>query len=255
MSSVLAKDNKVLACSSTLWVPYNWETAATVEGAGITIARQFFMTQGVELELIVLGSWARCLKYVEIGTIDIAIAAYKTPERTAFGRYVEEAFGIDALRIYANQNKPVIFDKIEELSAFRGGGVRGDSYGEQFDIFKKTLSYLQWSEVNQAEQNVKKLIQGRLDYTLMTPWTMKVLLLQLTKEKLLPQETKIIATGKPVNQNGLHFLFSKKSNKYKDFGKRMSLFIKELKTSGKMEQIINDSFEAYTSQQNIKASH
>lgn len=249
-STLAAKHNKVTACSSTLWVPFNWEAKTTIEGAGSTVAKRFFKTQDVTLELVVMGSWARCLKSVETGTIDLAIAAYKTPERASFGHYVEEEIAFDNVRIYINQNKPITFDKLEDLNALQGGGRRGDSYGEQFDNFKKTLSALQWSEVNQPEQNVKKLLLSRLDYILMNPWNMEVILSQLAAEGALPEFTNIVAIGKPITHNGLYFLFSKKSNRYKDFGKEMALFIKVLKTSGKMEKIITDSFDAYKTRLN-----
>lgn len=92
------------------------------------------------------------------------------------------------------------------------------------------------------EQSIRKLALGRVDYIVSNPWIMKSLPIKLKKQKLIAEHKNFVTVGEIIDQNALYILFSKKSNKYKDFGNEMSTYIKELKATGKMDQIINHSF-------------
>jgi polar amino acid transport system substrate-binding protein len=247
----LANSITVRACSSIIWVPFNWEADGTIEGVGVEVAKQFFTEQKTELQLVVLNSWVRCLKFVEAGEIDLAIAAYKTEQRAQYAVYVEDAIGYDVMRMIVNNSSDLTFTSFNELRPYRGGGVIGDSYGEQFDTFKKTLDAQHWQEVSRVEQNLSKLAVGRIDYAPMNPWNMEVLLLQLKREKLIASNVQLKAVGEPMAHNGLYYMFSKKSNRYKDFGIAMNSFIKQLKSSGKMDEIFDRSFEQYKASVNV----
>lgn len=93
----IANVSTINPCSSIQGIPFNWETENTLEGADSVVVKLFFIGKGIDVEFLTLGSWARCLKSVEFGTIDIAIAAYKAPERTKYGIFVEEIIGVDYL--------------------------------------------------------------------------------------------------------------------------------------------------------------
>lgn len=237
----------VLVCSSILWMPFNWESKNTIKGAGSVIVQQFFAQQDKAFKLVALGSWARCLKSAQMGSMDMVIAAYKTDERLAWATYVEEPIAQDTINIYINENNPIEVNTLEDLSRYVGGGVIGDSYGKKFDQLKLKLKPHQWIVVNRAEQNIQNLARGRLDYTLMNPWNLQLSLSKLLNDKTLPQNTRFITAGQPVSNNQLYFLFSNKS-KHKTLAKPMAEFIKQLKQSGQMEKIINNSFKDYKAQ-------
>ncbi len=228
-----------------MWIPFNWETETQVKGVGSDIASKFFFLQKVELELIVLGSWARCLKFVETGEIDIAIAAYKTKARERFGIYVAEEIGFDAMKIYIRDGENIQFNSFNDLKQYRGGGVRGDSYGEKFDTFKLSLSERQWTEVNSAQQNVGKLILQRVDYIPMNPWNLEVIMLKLKQQGVYHGDTKLVSVGEPIDHNGLYYLFSKKSDKYKVYGEELANYLKKLKSSGEIDEIFERNFKDY----------
>ena len=236
---------KVSACSSQLWMPFNWEAGGSLEGAAVNVAQWFFDSRKVELERVVMGSWARCLKSIEEGRVDLAIAVYKTPERQVFGDYVAEPMAFDTVKIYVNRDRPIEFDKLTELAQFRGAGVRGDSYGLEFDRFKQQLSPPNWTETNRAMQNVQRLMLGRIDYTLMNPWNLKLIFLQLAEDGEETHNKIVEVKGHDISHNGLYFLFSKKSNRFPEFGTKMAQYIRDLKSSGDMEAIISASFNTF----------
>jgi hypothetical protein len=50
----------------------------------------------------------------------------------------------------------------------------------------------------QAEQNIGQLLLGRLDYMLMNPWNIEVLLNEMKKPQKVPLDAKIKVIGEPI---------------------------------------------------------
>ncbi|WDD97513.1 substrate-binding periplasmic protein [Thalassomonas actiniarum] len=236
---------KVTACTSTLFVPFNWETTTSLEGATIEVAKRFFKKERVELELLPLNSWARCLKLAESGKIDLVLGAYKTTERQLWGDYIEEFIALDIVQLFKNKNKQLHFEALDSLQQFRGGGIFENSYGESFDTFIQNLSPTQWQKVARPEQVLTQLAFNRIDYAPMNRWNMEVLMFTLKQQDKVPADTEIIPIGKTIHSNELYFLFSKKAGRYREFHQKMNAFIKDMKSRGEIQKLLNKSLTRY----------
>ncbi|WDE10255.1 substrate-binding periplasmic protein [Thalassomonas haliotis] len=245
LSPVALATEKVTACTSTLFVPFNWETSTSLEGASIELAKLFFKKEQVELELIRVNSWARCLKQVETGKIDLVLGAYKTPERQLWGDYIDEIIARDIIQLFKNKNRQLDFSALNSLHHFRGGGIIGNSYGGVFDTFIASLSPKQWQEVIRPEQLIAQLAYNRIDYAPMNRWNMEVLLLKLKQQGQIPTETEIIPVGKVIHSNELYFVFSKKTGRYREFQQKMNAFMQEMKTRDEIQKLLDKSLARY----------
>ena len=104
ISSALAADKVLTACSSPNWVPSNWETKTGIDGLFVDVLDHFALHSDFQIQYSGVGSWARCLKLVETGEIDIALGAYKTSERQVWGEY-SDVISLDTTRIFSLENK------------------------------------------------------------------------------------------------------------------------------------------------------
>ena len=85
------------------------------------------------------------------------------------------------------------------------GAVRGFTYSEEFfDAVKKYN--LKTVVVNKDIQNIKKLLKGRIDITILNPNVFKV----LTKEFTPEEKGKLTSHSKPLLKNLVYPLFSRK---------------------------------------------
>ncbi len=235
----------VTACSSTNWVPYNWETKDSLEGGAIKLLQQFFRQQKINFEARKVGSWARCLKLVESGEIDIVIGAYKSNVRAAWGHYVSEPMGFDDIYIFIKQGSKIKYDTLDDLAQYRGGGVIGDIYGATFDNFKAKLPADKWSETTTYYNNIKKVLAQRIDYLPSASWNTKSMLFHMKNTKEIPINAELEQVGQPIQSNPLYFIVSKKSRKYAQFGEALSRFIKVKKEAGEIDTLLRTAFEDF----------
>ncbi len=167
--------------------------------------------------------WARALKMTETGKADAIFTAYKNPERETFLDYSKSVIVHQTVYFYRKKGSSINYDgDLKKLRPYRIGVVSTISYGKKFDEAK---SMLQLDRVNKLEQNIKKLMIGRIDLTLSNAYVgdyeLKKMSLQDQIEKIPTQIQSIpsyIAFSKVKKLTALRNQFDIELEKMKQSG-------------------------------------
>ena len=68
----------------------------------------------------------------------------------------------EEVALFINRQHPVQFERLEDLTRYRGGLLFGESYGVAFDRMVAAHDNIEW--VSDSGQNFGKLIRGRIDF-------------------------------------------------------------------------------------------
>lgn len=158
----LASARSLLACGHPSYPPVSWHSQGELVGLAPQVVRQLFAELGYEVRMLALGNWKRCLLEAQQGRVDIVVAAYRTRMREAWMGFTEEALVADPIVLFTRRDKPVRFDRWEDLQGRTVGLLLGDSFGDRFDSFAEQHLNIEW--VSSGEQNFIKLAQGRIDF-------------------------------------------------------------------------------------------
>ncbi len=210
--------------------PYAWIEGNNMVGVGMDILHAFFDELKIELEPR-LYPWARSLLYAKSGKIDALLTIFYTEERTKFMEFPEHYLDIDVC-VIVPKGKTFKFEKWDDLIGKRGVGIRGDSQGNDFDIFDKQK--LKMNRVTYIEQAFKMLESDRKDYFI---YVKETALIEAAKVGYID---KIEILPVPVTSQKLYITFSKKS-KYAKYVPALSEKIKLWKSNGKIEKWYKDA--------------
>ena len=187
------------------WQPYQFKKQQhQISGLDNDILRQVISEMNCGLNFT-QRPWQRGLVELQQGKIHIASGASKTPERQQFALfsipYRQETVALVSLKSIAAQS----LAEITQLS-LRVGVSRGYYYGEKLNrlIAKDHPSKLHFEEAGNDQQNLDKLLSGRVDAILIDPLVANDL---LTRRQLQSEpELNHIA----IEQSPIYFMFSKK---------------------------------------------
>jgi len=179
--------------------------------------------------------WVRAMLYIEKNIDDASSAWYWNEERSKKFYFSDPVF-IEQQVFFYLKDKPFSWKVMEDLKDKEIGAVIGYYYG---DSFKKgeELNFLQISRVPSDEQNLKKLLLGRIDVLVASLFVGK----ELLRTKFSAKEmSKVTYHPQPVNDGPLHLIFNKNTKGYE----WMIIFnrgLGKLKASGQYDQIINNA--------------
>lgn len=137
--------------------------------------------QGIEVELIQLlfqrlglrprfvgMPWARCLKSVEDGEVDLISGVLRLPEREGTMHFLEPAYKTSSNKVfYVRRGQGPVLRRCEDLAGLTVGVVRGQRYFQPFDSDDGILR----DEATTAECSLKKLAKGRVSAVVCTEST------------------------------------------------------------------------------------
>jgi len=156
----LARD--VIACGHPAYPPVSWVAGGELRGLAPTLVRQLFGELGLDVRLQAFGNWKRCLLEVREGRADIVVAAYRTLEREQQFAFSSQYVVADPIVLFVRRDRAFAFNDWEDLRGRTVGLLLGDSFGERFDRFAE--SALKIERVSTGDQNVRKLVLGRIDF-------------------------------------------------------------------------------------------
>ncbi len=191
-----------------LWEPYQSLSDKGVAGLDIELITAILKEAGCEVTFVRM-PWKRHLKAIEIGTIDLAAGASKTPLREDFA-YFTDAYRKEnvALFVRSQELEKHQTSQLETLfeQGFRLGVTRGNYYGETFEALANQQEIQpQIQAVNNYVLNYNKLLKGRIDGFLSD-----VLASQHTLEKNQLNHL-ILPHPKLVYQTKVHLMVSRAS--------------------------------------------
>lgn len=196
LAKALDKNAKTVVLANGEWVPYQGE-ALPGGGSMSRIVRAAFETQGWQVEFVYL-PWAKGLSMTENVKTDGTMLYSYNEERGQKFFYSDPVLQLDTVVFY-NHNKPVRWEKPEDLKGLSLGGVEKYDYGF---IREEDGYHLIRSQSSGA--NHEKLGEGRLDGTLD-----EVLVgLTILREKNLRH--RISFHPKPIKSKNYHLILSQK---------------------------------------------
>ncbi len=124
------------------------------EGYSWDVLRESFHEMGFSIKLSV-APWARALKSVQNGTVDILFPTGKNSNRQQIFHYSEQPVNHTNFLIYVRKDYPINWNGLDSLNGLTIGMKRGFNYGDTWE-----------STTNIKKYNISTIIQGfrMLDY-------------------------------------------------------------------------------------------
>lgn len=186
------------------WPPY---VSQNIQGGGFTteIIRKAFSLKGYNLRITYM-PWARGLKKLERNKVDGIFPAYDTKERRS-KYFVSDKFAEGPLVFMKRKRENIKYKTLDDLVGLRIGVVRGYVNFHDFDNTTKFVKV----EAKSDEQNIKKLIEGKVDLIIIDKLNSKYIL----NEKFKNVKTKFNYLNPPFAKKGLHIIFGNKERQKK----------------------------------------
>ncbi|MFD2642836.1 substrate-binding periplasmic protein [Pseudomonas japonica] len=193
---------RVRYCDYPVYPPVSWSDGRQVRGLAPTVVRELFARMGLEVEIVVLGNWKRCLLDAAQGRVDVVLA-YDSDQRDLGMRFSKEPVMREEVALFVNRQRPVHFARLDDLAGYRGGLLFGESYGQDFDRFVARHQNIEW--VSSSRQNFGKLIRGRIDFVVQERRTGELFV------ENLPGAGDIVALPRALSVDYLRVAVSKRS--------------------------------------------
>ncbi len=172
-----------LSIRSDSWYPINGSPDDAKPGFMIEIAKEILTPKGISLDYQVT-PWARALLSVRSGKIDCVVGAYKSDAPDFIFPKIE--WGVDRNIFYVKKDTPWRFTGFDSLNGTRIGLIHEYSYSNELDKFtkeEKNKAIFDYTfSKNALEQNITKVMAGRLTATLESHLVMPEKLLELGLE-------------------------------------------------------------------------
>jgi len=184
--------------------PHHIVEGNTVTGMDFEVLEAVLGKLGCSLDVQVL-PWARHLKGLEEGTVDVASPVTKTPEREEFAAFSSVyVHAVERLFVRPGQE-----DSFPDLKSFFENGeklgvIREFAYGGGYDDLKTTHA-AQIEEVGEMSSNIKKVAAGRLTATIGDEFV------TASDIKAAGMTGQVVPASTAISSYQLYFMFSKKS--------------------------------------------
>jgi polar amino acid transport system substrate-binding protein len=218
---------KVLTSASDPWPPFI-DPQSSSEGLSLEIVRAAFKTQGYTIKHSYI-PWARAMKNLKEGKIDIIPNTWMTEERKQFLEY-SNTYISNEIKFIKKAGDPFEFNGLSSLKGKKVGTVRGYGYGDEFS----NSSDFKREDVSSIHQNIKKLILGRIDLTLEDEIVARVAIAQKD-----PQLLEAIAfTNNALSTNTMHITSGKANPNHKEYIDAFNKGLKIIKDNGEFSVIL-----------------
>ncbi|WP_422377546.1 substrate-binding periplasmic protein [Roseibium sp.] len=210
--------------------PYQKVEGKDVSGMDVEVLEAVLGKLGCSLKIDAL-PWARHLKGIQDGSVDIASPVSKTEERESYAHFTSPYVNARQLLFVAPGNETASVD----LTAFFAGGgklgaIREYAYGGDYMTLKETHAG-QVDETDSLESNLKKLAAGRVDATLGEEFVVGA------EIKRLGLGDKVVASETVISSDPSYFMFSKASVP-EEFVAAFSAELQKMKDNGEFDAII-----------------
>jgi len=224
------------------WEPFLMGTSDKPGGLDIDILDAVISASGCSwkntpLEL----PWARHLGLIKLGQLDIATAASWTEERAAYA-YFTKPYRSEYAALFVRKQDLEKYSPLplqELFRKFHGIGVeQGNSYGKVMDTLLASIGD-QAQKVNSNKQNVRKLLEKRIDgYLGFLPYDAMLIKKMKLAGKIEMLPLSVTRTG------DIHIMLSKKANSEAIF-QALESGLAKIKSNGRYERIIKKYSDKY----------
>lgn len=141
--------------------PYIWCDEGSIKGIAADIIAELFQQSDLSYS-IKCYPWKRALLMVKEGTADGIILGYKTPEREAFGLFLDNPIQFSQYSVFVRKNHQFPFEEIKDLYGKKIGIDREHTISPEFDKAVNNGD-ITVEEASTTEHNLHKLLAGRFD--------------------------------------------------------------------------------------------
>ena len=222
-------------CDYPVYPPISWSDGKQVRGLAPSVVKQLFAELGYQVEIVVLGNWKRCLLDAAEGRVDVVLA-YSTAQREQTLLFSRVPVLREEVALFINRQHPVQFERLEDLTRYRGGLLFGESYGVAFDRMVAAHDNIEW--VSDSRQNFGKLIRGRIDFITQERRTGELYVEHLAGAQ------DIVALPKALNVDYLRVAVSRRSPLASQMP-RIDAQLQRMVDAGDIERWLNESEVTY----------
>lgn len=214
----------VIQISNGEWAPFMGKDLPH-HGFVSRIVADAFAMEGVRVEYGFY-PWARAYFLAQHGQVDASIGWYRTPERERDFLFSDAVF-VESQVLFFLKDKPLFWKTLADLRNRNIGATLGYTYGAEFQAMEESKA-INVERTPSDEQNLKKLLAGRID---------AVIISQAVGERLLKtldgtSAARIGLDPRPVNAGPLHVIFPRKQPQSGDWLRRFNRGLKKLKATG-----------------------
>lgn len=218
---------RTIVAAGDPWPPFV-DPKNPTDGLALEIIRAAYKTQDYDVKMVYV-PWARAEAGVKEGTYDILAATWHTPERSKTLLY-STPYAVNAIKFIKFKGDPFEYKGLDSLRGKRVGTVRGYGYS---DAFLKHAGFVR-EEVTDLMQNIKKVVDQRVDLTLDDEIVARFILGQENR-KLLDM---VEFSRESLSSNPLHVTSGLKNPQHKAIIDAFNAGYSIIKSNGTLAEIL-----------------
>lgn len=208
----------VRACGHPAAPPMSWDQDGRLSGVCVDAARRAFSAVGLALQVEPPVPWARCLRMVETGEVDVNLCGFVNEKRLEHAVMVEPPIGSNEAVLIVRRDSTLVYKSRADLDGLRIGMGRGVSFGAEFDTY--LAQHAQLDVALSETHNLQKLLLDRLDAVI----TARLAGQQLIRSMGCESQVRLLS-GKVVE--GPMFMQMSKRSKHLGVLPQLSAFMKQ----------------------------
>lgn len=223
-------DEHTIRLATLDWPPYVGKSLFQ-QGFTTAIVSEAFKRAGYKVKIDFL-PWARAIQQADEGNYDAVYPEYYSDDRNK-SFFFSEPFASGPLGFYKRKDDKISYTKLEDLKPYRIGIVLGYINTPEFD----SASYLQKETATSDEQNIRKLLAGRIDLIVIDKYVAQYLI----KNSITEATGKIEFLEPPLLDQKLYVIFPRKTVASEKKLQEFNTALKSMQNDGSLERILRES--------------
>ncbi|KPA17387.1 amino acid ABC transporter substrate-binding protein [Candidatus Magnetomorum sp. HK-1] len=226
-SNIGGTEKKKIVLATCNWEPFMGENM--FKGgvlAEITTAAFQRMGYAAKVEFV---PWKRAVELAKIGEYDGLMAAYYNSERAQTYK-LTDAINYEEIGFFRKKGSTITYKTLEDLRPYIIGIGRGGQYGDEFEA----ATYLKKEEVKNDDQNICKLMAGRIHLLISS----KVRILDLLNTKYPEWRGELEFVEPALMKIGLHNMISRAIPNYETIAADFNLGLKKITDDGTIAKLM-----------------
>jgi polar amino acid transport system substrate-binding protein len=198
-------EKPIRASGHEAWGPAMFvdSTGKKIIGVAPDLATMVADELGLEIAVSYAGSWETVQQKIATGELDLVVSAYINEEREK-NSYFTVPFMTDPVSIFVKKGSGFPLESWEELLTKKGVAMTGDSYGKDFDKFRKDNN-LNMVSVGTPAEAFALISNGSADYFIYARYSGEIFMARNN----LGDSIEIL--NKNISEEKFYMMISKKS--------------------------------------------
>lgn len=223
-------DEHTIRLATLDWPPYVGESLPQ-QGFTTAIVREAFKRAGYKVTIDFM-PWARAIQQASEGNYDAVYPEYYSDDRNKAFMF-SEPFASGPLGFYKRKADQISYTKLEDLKPYRIGIVLGYINTPEFDA----ASYLQKETATSDEQNIRKLLAGRIDLIVIDKYVAQYLI----KNSITEAIGKLEFLEPPLLDQQLYVIFPRTAAASEKRLQELNTALKSMRNDGSLDRILEES--------------